>query len=65
MDKVKLPVHFTHHTIQDYFDSFAKAKLNKVIKVEELKVTTKHLKQNYNFLKLKDLPLHLLFILKK
>ena len=66
LDKVKLPVHFTHHTIQDYFNSFAKAKLNKVVKVEELKVTSKHLKQNYNFFKyIKDLPLHLLFILKK
>ena len=42
LDKVKLPVHFTHHTIQDYFNSFAKAKLNKVVKVEELKVTSKH-----------------------
>jgi ubiquinone/menaquinone biosynthesis C-methylase UbiE len=66
LDKVKLPVHFTHHTIQDYFESFIKAKLIKIVKIEELKVTTKHLKQNYNFFKnIKDLPLHLLFILKK
>ena len=66
LDNIKLPVHFTHHTLQDYFDCFKLANLNKVKEIHELKVTKMHLKKNNKFFNnIKDLPLHLLFILEK
>ena len=66
LDNIKLPVHFTHHTLQDYFDCFKLGNLNKVKEIHELKVTKMHLKKNNKFFNnIKDLPLHLLFILEK
>lgn len=66
IDKTKLPVKMYHHTLEDYFNAFRLSKLKKILDFKELKVTKKHLKKNFNFFgKVKNLPLHILFILEK
>ena len=65
-DKIKLPVRMVHHTFEDYFEAFRKANLNLIENFIELKVTKKLLKKNYKFFnKVQNLPLHILFILRK
>ena len=66
IDKIKLPVKITHHTLEDYFDAFRLSGFNTVVDFKELTITKNLLKKNLKFFgKVQNLPLHILFILKK
>ena len=66
LDKIKLPVKIIHHMLEDYFNAFRLAGFKTILEFKELKVSKKNLKKNKKFFnKVKDLPLHILFILEK
>tara|TARA_B100001540_G_C15816097_1_gene647529 strand:+ start:1555 stop:2295 length:741 start_codon:yes stop_codon:yes gene_type:complete len=65
LDKSKLPVKLIHHTFQDYFDVFQKVNFTKIIMFKELRVEDEELKKNPAFFRhVKNLPLHILFIIQ-
>jgi ubiquinone/menaquinone biosynthesis C-methylase UbiE len=66
IDNIKLPVKINHHTFEDYFDAFKASGFKTMIDFKELNVTKNLLNKNFNFFsRVKDLPLHVLFVLKK
>ena len=66
LDKIKLPVKITHHILEDYFNAFRLSGFKTILEVRELRVSKQNLKKNIKFFdKVKDLPLHILFILEK
>ena len=66
LDGLKLPVEMHHKLLSDYFDALSDAGFTQMPAITELGVTEKLLKKNYDFFgPLRDMPLHILFSVKK
>ena len=65
-DGTTLPVQVRHKTIQDYFDALQTSGFATLPKIQELKVTDKHLQLDPNFFSsLEDVPLHMAFSVER